>query len=244
MDQNKTEKIAKLIAQSGLCSRRDAEVLIAEGRVKVAGEIVTTPAMRLEDPSLIKVDERFLPKKQATRLWIYYKPVGLVTTHKDPEGRPTVFSSLPKDLERVISVGRLDLNSEGLLLLTNDGAFARFLELPSTLLKRIYRVQVYGDIGMLDINQLSQGITIDGMRYQGMSVKILQHKNMKSWLRFELSEGKNREIRNVLSYFGLRVTKLIRDSYGPFSIEDLQPGQIEEYILDRNPLYQRYLANK
>lgn len=231
------ERIAKVIARSGLCSRRDAERLIEDGRVSVDGQIIDTPAILVDRHNVIKVDGKPIPRVENVRLWCYYKPSGLMTTHYDPEGRPTVFENLPEDLPRVISVGRLDQLSEGLLLLTNDGEYARRLEHPSSGLLRTYRVQVFG--GLLDeqLEEIRSGISVDGIHYKPIKIKVLSVKGMRSWFEMTLQEGKNREIRKIMEHFDLRVLKLIREKYGPFSLGDLYPGEIFEV-----PNPQRYFA--
>jgi len=227
---DKKERIAKVIAAAGICSRRDAEAMIEASRVKVNGQKLTTPAFTVSDEDEITIDGRPLPQKKSTRLWLYHKPAGLVTTAKDPEGRPTVFENLPSKIGRVISVGRLDLNSEGLLLLTNDGALSRHLELPQTGLAREYRVRVNGDIYQEDIDALEKGVTIDGVSYRGIQVTpesdFIKGKNQ--WIRVVLHEGKNREIRKVMNAIGLSVNRLIRLSYGPFEMGRLAIGKVSE----------------
>ncbi len=231
--ENKTsekngERIAKVIARAGVCSRRDAEKLILDGRVKVNGKVIDSPALNVTDSDKIAVGGRLLPSKEKTRLWKYHKPTGLVTTHKDEKGRPTVFSSLPDDLPRVISVGRLDLNSEGLLLLTNDGELARRLEMPKNAWKRRYRVRVFGEPTRDVLEQLKKGVEIDGIKYGEISVIIDRVKGDNSWLTISLQEGKNREIRRVLDHFGYQVSRLIRVAYGPFQLGNLPEGELEE----------------
>ena len=211
--ENKTsekngERIAKVIARAGVCSRRDAEKLILDGRVKVNGKVIDSPALNVTDSDKIAVGGRLLPSKEKTRLWKYHKPTGLVTTHKDEKGRPTVFSSLPDDLPRVISVGRLDLNSEGLLLLTNDGELARRLEMPKNAWKRRYRVRVFGEPTRDVLEQLKKGVEIDGIKYGEISVIIDRVKGDNSWLTISLQEGKNREIRSVITSYSIHYTKL------------------------------------
>lgn len=226
----KSERIAKVIAAAGLCSRRDAERWIEAGRVFVNGRKLTTPAFTVTDEDEIKVDGRALPRKKSMRLWLYHKPPGLVTTAKDPEGRETVFDRLPKSIGRVLSVGRLDLNSEGLLLLTNDGALSRHLELPETGLPRSYRVRVYGLVSDAALEKMEKGVTVDGVRYRGMEV-IREDEGAASknqWLRVTLREGKNREIRRVMESFDLQVNRLIRTGYGPFELGNLPRGKIAE----------------
>jgi 23S rRNA pseudouridine2605 synthase len=234
MTIDKKERIAKVIAAAGVCSRRDAERAIEDGRVMVNGKKLTTPAFTVSDTDEITVDGYPLPNKKSTKLWLYHKPAGLVTTAHDPEGRETVFDALPRHLGRVISVGRLDLNSEGLLLLTNDGALSRHLELPSSGLPREYRVRVYGDLNYDDFEELAKGVTIDGVQYRGIHVDVEKedrsgdHPHGNHWLRVLLHEGKNREIRRVMQAMGLHVNRLIRLSYGPFELGRLAVGKVVE----------------
>lgn len=222
------ERIAKFLSRAGICSRRDAERLIHDGRVKLNGLTLETPATLVDENDNIQVDGREIGQKAATRVWLYYKPVGLVTTHKDPEGRPTVFSSLPKDMPRVISVGRLDLNSEGLLLLTNDGEFARKAEHPSTGWKRTYHVRVYGQANERELAELKHGLEVDGIRYKSIDAQMIRRTGQNAWLEMTLTEGKNREIRRVMAHLGYQVNRLIRISYGPYELGDLKPGQVIE----------------
>jgi len=228
----KGDRIAKVLARAGLCSRRDAERWIADGRVKLNGKVLDTPAVTVTDKDMVLVDGKPLPNKQETRLWRYHKPAGLVTTHKDPEGRETVFDRMPPEVGRVISVGRLDLNTEGLLLLTNDGELARKLELPSTGWLRRYRVRVHGKVDEKALEELKNGVTIDGVRYAPIQASIdateKERKKANTWLLVALSEGKNREIRKVMEHLGLEVNRLIRVSYGPFQLAAIPKGGIEE----------------
>lgn len=224
--QKKGERIAKIIARSGFCSRRDAEKLVLQGRVAVDGKKIDSPALNITD-ELIAIDGEPLQRSQVRRVFKYYKPVGLVTTHKDEKGRETVFDSLPKGLPRVVSVGRLDKNSEGLLLLTNDGEFARQLELPENNFKRVYRVRVYGRLPDDGFRSLSNGITIEGVRYGKIEVKV-EKKAVNSWLQITLHEGKNREIRRVMSHLGLEVSRLIRVRYGEYELENMKEGEVLE----------------
>lgn len=226
--QQQGERISKQIARSGLCSRRDADRWIAQGRVQIDDKIVETLGTRIDDSSRIKVDGRALPQQSTQRLWCFHKPAGLVTTHKDPEGRPTVFSRLPKKLPRLISVGRLDMYSEGLLLLTNDGTLSRTLELPKTGVQRHYRVCVQGQVNLDKFSPLKRGIEIEGMIYKDVLISLEKQKKNSCWLQIELQEGKNREIRRILKFFGYTVLKLIRTKYGPFELGALKPRQIEE----------------
>lgn len=216
------------MARAGLCSRREAERWIADGRVRVGGKVLTTPATLVGANDDITVDGRKLPTIEPTRLWRYHKPVGQVTTNKDPEGRPTVFEALPHDLPRVVSIGRLDLTTEGLLLLTNDGELARTLELPKTGWKRKYRVRVYGKVTEEDLARLEQGVEVDGFKYGAIEATLDRQSAGNAWLTVGLSEGKNREIRRVMEHVGLRVNRLIRTSYGPFQLGNLKAGRVDE----------------
>lgn len=224
----KKERIAKIIAGAGLCSRRTAEEWILNGRVKVNGVVLETPAFTVSSDDEILVDGKPVGEKQERRLWCYHKPVGLVTTHKDPQGRKTVFDSLPKYLPRVISVGRLDLNSEGLLLLTTDGELARELEHPSKGWKRRYRVRIHGVLTPEIQKRLIKGVTIQGVKYAPCEAISEQVKGSNSWISITLTEGKNREIRKLMAFFGLDVTRLIRISYGPFQLGNLAKGDVRE----------------
>jgi 23S rRNA pseudouridine2605 synthase len=221
------ERIAKFLARAGVCSRRDAERLIAEGRVKLNGKRLDTPAVKVTSSDKVVVDGQIVGAAEETRLWRYHKPAGLVTTHKDPAGRPTVFEHLPTSLPRVISVGRLDLNSEGLLLLTNDGALARRLELPSNGWIRRYRARAFGRITQEELDSLKEGITVEGVRYGPIEAR-LERAAANAWITLSLSEGKNREVRRVLEALGLKVNRLIRIAYGPFQLGTLAPGAVEE----------------
>lgn len=223
-----SERIAKFIARSGVCSRRQAEELILQKRVTVNGEVVESPAFNVEGNEKILLDGEKLPAIENTRMWVYYKPTGLVTTHKDEQGRPTVFENLPEGLPRVISVGRLDLNSEGLLLLTNSGELSRCLELPSNSWSRRYKVKVHGRINRDKLAELEQGITIDGIRYGSIKVEVESEQGTNAWLSVTLQEGKNREIRKVMKFIGLDVARLIRLSYGPFQLGSLKKGEVRE----------------
>jgi len=222
------ERIAKVIARAGLCSRRDAERWIAAGRVSLDGAVLTSPAVTVTANSDIQVDGRPLPQPERARLWRYHKPVGLVTSHRDERGRPTVFTSLPADLPRLISIGRLDLNSEGLLLLTNDGALARRLELPATGWVRRYRARVHGIVDPARLANLARGTTIDRVVYGPIRANLDRQQGSNAWLTLSLQEGKNREVRRVLEHLGYQVTRLIRLAYGPFQLGGLARGAIEE----------------
>lgn len=224
------ERIAKVIARAGLCSRREAEQLIGAGRVGVNGHILASPALNVGPGDVVTVDGEPLPARVQLRLWRYHKPPGLMTTHSDPEGRPTVFEKLPEQLGRVISVGRLDMPSEGLLLLTNDGALARHLELPSTGWRRRYRVRVHGSVDTAALAGLAQGITVDGVRYGPIEAALERVQGSNAWLAMTLQEGKNREIRKVLQALRLDVGRLIRISYGPFQLGSLVRGEVDEVL--------------
>jgi 23S rRNA pseudouridine2605 synthase len=222
------ERIAKVMARAGLCSRRDAERWIVEGRVAVDGAILTSPAVTVTEENEVRVDGRPLPELERARLWRYHKPAGLVTTHRDEKGRKTVFDALPADLPRLISIGRLDLNSEGLLLLTNDGALARRLELPATGWVRRYRVRVHGFVDPARLSGLARGTTIDGIAYGPIRAVLDRQQGSNAWVTLSLQEGKNREVRRVLEHLTYPVTRLIRLAYGPFQLGNLSPGAIEE----------------
>jgi 23S rRNA pseudouridine2605 synthase len=222
------ERIAKVMARAGLCSRREAEAWIAAGRVAVNGKVIVSPALDVTAHDRITVDGEPLPQRERTRLFLYHKPRGLLTSHADARGRPTIFAALPKDLPRLISVGRLDLNTEGLLLLTNDGGLARTLELPATGWLRRYRVRAHGRVRPADLEALRDGITIDGVRYGAIEAQLDREQGSNLWLTFAMREGKNREVKNVLGHLGLAVNRLIRVSFGPFQLGDLPEGAIEE----------------
>lgn len=220
-------RIAKAMARAGLCSRREAERWIAEGRVSVNGKLLKTPAFEVTTADKIIVDGKRLPAAAPPQLWRYHKPKGLVTTHSDPQGRPTVFEKMPPEMPRVISVGRLDYNTEGLLLLTNDGALARHLELPATGWVRRYRVRAKGRIAAADLETLKGGITVGDVNYGPIEATIDSLQGANTWLTIAIREGKNREVRNVLTRLGLEVNRLIRISFGPFQLLDLVPGGVE-----------------
>jgi 23S rRNA pseudouridine2605 synthase len=222
------ERISKVMARAGVASRRDCERMIMEGRVSLNGKVLESPAVNVTDKDRVEVDGQVIGAIERTRLWIYYKPAGLVTTNFDPEGRPTVFDNLPEELPRVISVGRLDINTEGLLLLTNDGGLARMLELPSTGWLRRYRVRAYGAIDQARLDELREGIAVDGVLYGAIEATLDREQGHNVWITMGLREGKNREIKNVLGAIGLEVNRLIRISYGPFQLGELEDGQVVE----------------
>ncbi len=227
-DAPRGERVAKWLARAGVASRRDAEKLVADGRVRVNNHLVTHPATFIADGDMVVVNGALVEAPGRRRLWRYHKPEGLMTTHRDPEGRPTVFEKLPPGLPRVVSVGRLDLTSEGLLLLTNDGGLARQLELPSNGWVRRYRVRVFGHPSPAALSALAPGLAIDGVRYGPIEAGLDSRKGDNSWLSVALREGRNREIRRVMAHLGLRVTRLIRIAYGPFQLGHLPPGAVDE----------------
>ena len=228
-EQHKSgERIAKVIARAGLASRREAEDWIAAGRVAVNGAVIHSPALNVTGRDRVSVDGEPLPGRERTRLFLYHKPRGLLTARADPRGRPTIFQNLPASLPRLISVGRLDFNTEGLLLLTNDGTLARLLELPATGWLRRYRVRAHGSVTPVELDGLRAGITISGIHYGPIEAKLERVQGSNLWLSFAIREGKNREVRNVLGHLGLTVTRLIRVSFGPFQLGELAAGAVEE----------------
>jgi 23S rRNA pseudouridine2605 synthase len=222
------ERVAKVIARAGLASRREAETWIEAGRVAVNGTVIQSPAFNVTARDRVSVDGEPLPARERTRLFLYHKPRGLLTTRADPQGRPTIFQQLPKGLPRLISAGRLDFNTEGLLLLTNDGALARMLELPATGWLRRYRVRAHGAVTQQQLDALRTGVTIDGIHYREIEATLDRLQGSNLWLTFAIREGKNREVRNVLGHLGLAVTRLIRVSFGPFQLGELAEGAVEE----------------
>ena len=226
--QGRRQRIARRLARAGLCSRREAERWIEAGRVSVNGEILASPAVTVGPEDRILVDGKTLADAEPTRLWRYHKPPGLVTSHRDPQGRPTVFDNLPAGLPRLISIGRLDLSSEGLLLLTNDGALARTLELPATGWVRRYRARVYGTVEEARLADLAHGSRIAGAVYGPIQATLDQRTGRNAWLTLSLREGRNREVRRVLASLDLQVSRLIRIAYGPFQLGTLPPGAIDE----------------
>ncbi|MGE0287248.1 MAG: pseudouridine synthase [Bradyrhizobium sp.] len=222
------ERIAKVLARAGLASRRDAEEMVTQGRVTVNGRIINSPALDVTPNDVVAVDGKELPPRERTRLFLYHKPRGLMTTHADPEGRPTVFDNLPEGLPRLISIGRLDFNTEGLLLLTNDGGLARTLELPDTGWLRRYRVRAHGEVTQAQLDELKKGVEVDGVKYGPIEATLERDQGANVWITFAIREGKNREVRNVMVHLGLEVNRLIRISYGPFQLGELAEGQVEE----------------
>jgi len=222
------ERIAKVLARAGLASRRDAEEMVTQGRVSVNGRIINSPALDVTANDVVAVDGTPLPPRERTRLFLYHKPKGLMTTHADPEGRPTVFDNLPEGLPRLISIGRLDFNTEGLLLLTNDGGLARVLELPDTGWLRRYRVRAHGEITQAQLDELKNGIEVDGVKYGPIDATLERDQGANVWLVFAIREGKNREVRNVMAHLGLEVNRLIRISYGPFQLGEIEEGKVDE----------------
>jgi len=222
------ERIAKFLSRAGVASRRDVEQLIADGQIKINNIKVTHPATFVSEDDLITVAGKLIEPPARTRLWRYHKPAGIMTTHKDPQGRPTVFEKVKDRLPRVISVGRLDLNSEGLLLLTNDGELARRLELPATGWLRRYRVRVNGKPDPQSLEALAKGTTVDGIRYGPIEAGLDSRKGDNAWLTVSLREGRNREIRRIMAHLNLPVSRLIRIAYGPFQLGTLARGEIEE----------------
>ena len=217
-----------MLSRAGLASRRDAEEWIVQGRVTVNGRVINSPALDVTANDVITIDGKPLPPRERTRLFMFHKPRGLMTTHADPEGRPTVFDNLPEGLPRLISIGRLDFNTEGLLLLTNDGGLARALELPDTGWLRRYRVRAHGEVTQGQLDELKKGVEVDGVKYGPIDATLERDQGANVWLVFAIREGKNREVRNVMAHLGLEVNRLIRISYGPFQLGELEEGQVEE----------------
>jgi 23S rRNA pseudouridine2605 synthase len=222
------ERIAKWLSRAGIASRRDAEKLLGEGRVRLNNAVVTHPATFIQPGDLVQVNGAVVDMPDRQRLWRYHKPDGLVTTHKDPAGRPTVFERLPAHLPRVVSVGRLDLNSEGLLLLTNDGGLARRLELPANGWTRRYRVRVHGTVDVRALKDLATGVVVEGVKYGAIEAAVDAKSGSNTWLSVSLNEGRNREIRRVMKHLGLETTRLIRVAYGPFQLGNLERGAVDE----------------
>ncbi len=226
------DRIAKLLARAGIASRREVERMIEAGRVKINGEVLTTPATVLTSLQGVTVDDKPVGKADRTRLYRFHKPQGLLTAERDFSGRPTIYdalrNSLPKDAPRLMPVGRLDLNTEGLLLLTNDGALKRAMELPSSKIERTYRARTFGDVSQAQLEELIHGITVEGVHYGKIDANLERRTGRNQWVEMTLTEGKNREVRNVLEFLGLKVSRLIRTAYGPFQLGDLGRGMAEE----------------
>jgi len=226
---DKRERVAKIMSRAGLCSRREAETWIADGRVKLDGIVLTEPGTKVDVmTSAISLDDLPIPMRDRLRLWLYHKPRGLISTNRDPEGRPTIFDDLPPDMPRVISVGRLDMNTEGLVLLTNDGDLARTLEHPSTGWIRRYRVRAFGEVKLHRLKQLSKGVVVRGITYRPIQVEIEHRQGDNTWLNVSCCEGKNLEVKRVLSYCGVKVNRLIRISFGPFHLSNLKKSGVFE----------------
>jgi 23S rRNA pseudouridine2605 synthase len=224
----KGERIAKIMARAGLCSRRDAERWIAEGRVEVAGKVIDSPALNVTDLGTIRVDGQPLPSAEPPRLWRYHKPPGVVTTARDPEGRATIHDKMPAGMPRIMPIGRLDITSEGLLLLTNDGELKRHLELPATGWTRRYRVRVFGRVEPEKLAKLAGGVTVEGVKYGPIEAKLERQEGANAWVAIGLREGKNREVRKVMAHLGYTVNRLIRISFGPFQLGGMDRGAVEE----------------
>jgi len=238
--ESNTIHITQKISQSGLCSRREAKKLVFDGSVRVNGVVISNPAIQISVSDAVEVNGEQLSSSLELKLWLYHKPISLITTHKDPQNRPTVFEALPKKLGRVVSVGRLDINSEGLLLITNVGEFARFLELPTNSIIRKYKVRAFGKVDKKKLASIEKGCTIEGIRYGNIQIAILTSAPNNNWFEITLHEGKNREIRKILKFCGLEVNKLIRIQYGPYLLEDLKQGAIKEVQITKE-LYENYL---
>ena len=222
------QRIAKLLARAGIASRREIERMIEEGRIALDGKVLTTPATLLENLTGVTVDGKPVRPPAAARIYRFYKPAGVLTAASDPKGRKTIYDRLPEGLPRLIPVGRLDYNTEGLLLMTNDGGLKRQLELPATGVRRVYRARAFGPVSQDQLEQLAEGVTIDGVRYGSIDANLERRTGRNCWIELALTEGKNREVRNVLAYLGLQVSRLIRIAYGPFTVEGLAPGGIAE----------------
>ncbi len=227
-DTRETHRIAKLLARAGIASRREIERMIAEGRIAINGEVVETPATLLASLQGVTVDGKPVKAPAPARLFRFHKPAGLLTTERDPKGRPTIYDRLPKGLPRVMPVGRLDMNTEGLLLLTTDGELKRQLELPATGVERSYRARVFGEVSQAQLEALIEGVEIDGVRYGSIDANLERRTGRNGWVEMRLREGKNREVRRVLEHLGLQVSRLIRTAYGPFPLADLPAGAVDE----------------
>ena len=222
------QRIAKLLARAGVASRREVERMIADGRIAVDGSVLDTPATLLTSLDGVTVDGKPVRPAQSTRLFRFYKPQGTLTAERDPKGRPTIYDRLPKGLPRLMPVGRLDYMTEGLLLLTNDGELKRTLELPKTGVVRTYRARAFGAVTQEQLEELAEGVTVEGVRYGSINANLERRTGRNCWIEMSLAEGKNREVRRVLAHLGLQVSRLIRTSYGPFGLSGLEPGQVDE----------------
>jgi 23S rRNA pseudouridine2605 synthase len=227
-DKSGKQRIAKLLARAGIASRREIERMIAEGRIALNGEKISTPATLLDDVTGLTVDGRPVRPAKAARLYRFYKPQRALTAEYDPKGRPTIYDRLPAGLPRLVPVGRLDFMTEGLLLLTNDGELKRQLELPRTGVVRTYRARAFGAVTQDQLERLAEGITIEGVHYGSINANLERRTGRNCWIEMSLTEGKNREVRRVLEHLGLQVSRLIRTAYGPFTVEGLEPGAIDE----------------
>jgi 23S rRNA pseudouridine2605 synthase len=236
------QRIAKLLARAGVASRREVERMIAEGRIALNGEKLVTPATLLENLQGVTVDGRPVRPAAATRLFRFYKPPSTLTAARDPRGRPTIYDRLPKGLPRVIPVGRLDFMTEGLLLLTNDGELKRQLELPRTGVLRTYRARAFGDVTQAQLEDLADGVTIDGIHYGSINANLERRTGRNCWIEMSLTEGRNREVRRVLAHLGMQVSRLIRTAYGPFTLEGLEPGGVDEIATPQLDEFRKSLA--
>ncbi|SDD20416.1 23S rRNA pseudouridine2605 synthase [Sphingomonas sp. YR710] len=235
------QRIAKLLARAGIASRREIERMIIERRIAVNGVPIETPATLLASLQNVTVDGKPVAAPEPTRLFLYHKPAGLLTAERDPKGRPTIYDRLPKDLPRVIPVGRLDLGTEGLLLLTTDGEFKRQLELPATGVERTYRARAYGNVTQEQLEDLIEGVEIEGVRYGSIDANLERRTGANTWIEMKLKEGKNREVRRVLEHLGLKVSRLIRTAYGPFVLGDLAPGEVGEILQNQLVAFRKTL---
>lgn len=245
-DKPEGHRIAKLLARAGIASRREVERMIGDGRVAIDGKVLETAATIIPDLKGVTVDGKPVGKPEATRLFAFHKPAGLLTAERDFSGRPTIYTALrnalPKDASRVMPVGRLDINTEGLLLLTNDGALKRLMELPSSGIPRTYRARAFGDVTQAQLEDLMHGVTIDGVRYGQINANMERRTGRNQWIEMTITEGKNREVRNVLEYLGLQVSRLMRTAYGPFTLGDLQRGTVSEVKQIEVERYRKQLA--
>ncbi len=236
-------KIAKYIADAGIASRREAEKIVEDKRVKVNSSLINSPAIRVVASDRVEIDDITIYKPSRTRLWVYNKPTGLITTHKDPEGRETIFDNLPRSLPRCISVGRLDINSEGVLLLTNNGKLSELLEKPSSKIPRIYQVKASGKISEKTLESVKKGITISGIKYRPEYIKPITSNSLYNWYEVKLTEGKNREIRNIFSWLGLKIVRLKRISFGDFNLDGVAKNKVKEVSTEVLDNFIRRISN-